>query len=334
MREFYRRAVPALFAAVMLSGCAQTDRANTVTTAISGGSGDARISALSLVVSQSQAAVLTKLSASEESTLLVPVASGTKVKKSSSAVIDYSNVADGYVMAKYTATTSRKLKAQVKGPSGIVYTYDLKAGQWATFPLSDENGTYRVTIYENISGTKYATVLSESVRAEMKDPFAPFLRPNQYVDYSAASQTVAKAAELTAGKTESLKKVKAIYEFVVANLTYDTKKAASVQSGYLPVLDTVLAEKKGICFDYAALMTAMLRSRGVPCKLVVGYADTVYHAWIDVYSDETGWISSAIYFDGVSWKLMDPTFASSAKQSNSIMKYIGDGSHYTAKYIY
>ena len=31
---------------------------------------------------------------------------------------------------------------------------------------------------------------------------------------------------------------------------------------------------------------------------------------------------------------MDHTFASSGKQSKEIMSYIGDGSHYTAKYIY
>jgi hypothetical protein len=31
---------------------------------------------------------------------------------------------------------------------------------------------------------------------------------------------------------------------------------------------------------------------------------------------------------------MDPTFASSGNQSESIMKYIGDGSNYTVKYLY
>jgi len=335
MRELYRRMIPAFLAAAMLTGCGQTARQETVSAGIrSGRASYDDASVLSFTGTESRAAALTESSASAESTVPEPVASGTKVKKSGSATIDYSNTGDGYVMAKYTASTTRKLKAQVKGPSGIIYTYDLTPGQWATFPLSDENGSYRVTIYENVSGTKYAMVLSETFKAEMTDSFAPFLRPNQYVDYSAASQTVAKAAELTKGKTESLEKVKAIYGFVVNNFTYDKQKAAAVQSGYLPVLDTVLAEKKGICFDYAALMTAMLRSRDVPCKLVVGYADTVYHAWIDVYSDETGWISGVIYFDGDSWKLMDPTFASSSKQSSSIMKYIGDTSHYTAKYIY
>ena len=121
---------------------------------------------------------------------------------------------------------------------------------------------------------------------------------------------------------------------MVKNLTYDQQKAETVKSGYLPVLDTVLSSKKGICFDYAALMTGMLRSQGVPCKLVVGYAGTAYHAWISVYSEETGWVDGAIYFNGSTWQRMDPTFASSSNSSESVMKYIGDGSNYTTKYVY
>ena len=39
-------------------------------------------------------------------------------------------------------------------------------------------------------------------------------------------------------------------------------------------------------------------------------------------------------FDGHDWKLMDPTFASSGKQSREIMQYIGNGSNYKAKYSY
>jgi hypothetical protein len=262
-----------------------------------------------------------------------PVASGTQVKKSDKAVIDYSNTKDGYVMVQYTASTTKRLKAQVKGPT-TTYTYNLTAGEWEVFPLSDGNGSYQVIVYENISGTKYSTVTSVSFQVPLTDEFAPFLRPNQYVDYGVAVNTVAKAAELTAGMTDTLAKVQAIYEFVVNNLTYDKELAATVQSGYLPVLDSVLAKKTGICFDYAALMTGMLRSQGVPCKLVVGYAGTAYHAWISVWSEKTGWVEGVIYFDGTSWQRMDPTFASSGKQSASIMQYIGDGKNYTVKYLY
>lgn len=264
---------------------------------------------------------------------LTPVASGTLTAQNAKAVIDYSNTPDGYVMVQYTASTTKRLKAQVKGPS-TTYTYNLTAGKWETFPLSDGNGGYQVVVYENISGTKYATVLSISCTVTLEDEFAPFLRPNQYVDYGSAPNTVAKAAELTSGLAEPLDKVKAVYDFVVENITYDKQLAASVQSGYLPVLDTVLAKKTGICFDYAALMTGMLRSQEVPCKLVVGYAGSAYHAWISVWSEETGWIDGVVYFDGTSWQRMDPTFASTGKQSASVMQYIGDGKNYTAKYLY
>ena len=154
------------------------------------------------------------------------------------------------------------------------------------------------------------------------------------MDYANAPKAVAKAAELAGNETDPLKLVEIIYDYVVTNLTYDKKLAATVKSGYLPVLDNVLAKKTGICFDYASLMTGMLRSLGVPCKLVVGYAGSTYHAWINVWSEETGWVTGAIYFDGSAWQRMDPTFASSGNQSSSIMKYIGNGKNYNPMYLY
>ena len=71
----------------------------------------------------------------------LPTASGTQVAKNDNAVIDYSNTADGYIMVDYTASTSKRLKVQVTGPK-TTYTYDLPAGVWTTFPLSDGNGGY------------------------------------------------------------------------------------------------------------------------------------------------------------------------------------------------
>ncbi len=258
------------------------------------------------------------------------IPSGIKVKRNSLAEIDYSNTKDGYVMVRFTAPTEAKLKARVQGPA-TTYTYNLSPGQWAAFPLSDENGEYKVSVYENITGSKYAVVLSLTVQVTMTDAFAPFLRSNQFVDFDHAPLTVQKARELTAGVTDPLKKVEKIYDFVT-DMTYDKALANSVQSGYTPDLDAVLKKMSGICFDYAALMTAMLRSQGVPAKLVVGYAGSAYHAWISVWSESTGWVDGVIYFDGISWKRMDPTFAASG--GSDMLEYIGNGSNYTAKYFY
>ena len=125
-----------------------------------------------------------------------------------------------------------------------------------------------------------------------------------------------------------------VYDCVTGALTYDTELAKNVKSGYLPDIDEVMRRKQGICFDYAAVMTGMLRSQDVPCKLVVGYAGEVYHAWISVWSDEYGWIEAAIYFDGETWQRMDPTFASAGENAESIREYIGDSSNYHEMYYY
>ena len=274
-------------------------------------------------------------------TVLSPIAAGTQVAKEGAAVVDYSNTADGYVMVKCTST--RQLKVRVFGPSYAVnetkYTYDLTSDVWSTFPLSDGNGAYKVVVYEQAPGsTKYATVLTVNFSVTLKDEFAPFLRPNQYVNYQYATNTLAMAAQLTEGVDDPLEKVAKVYDYVVNNLTYDNAKAKKARNGkmadFIPVLDDVLAAKKGICFDYAALMTGMLRSQGVPCKMVIGYAGSEYHAWVSVWTAETGWIEGAVYFDGVSWQRMDPTFISSGKNSAKMQAYVADGSHYNAMYLY
>ena len=265
--------------------------------------------------------------------ILKSEASGIFTDENNKSVIDYSNTVDGYVMVRYKEDTDKRLKVQIKGPT-TTYTYNIDIGIWETFPLSDGDGDYQIAVYENVEDTKYALVQSVNVDVELKDEFAPFLRPNQYVNYADAANTIELAAILSAGKTTELEVVHAIYEYVVEKISYDKDLAVSVKSGYIPDLDKVLEKQKGICFDYAALMAGMLRSQSIPCKLVVGYAGDVYHAWISVYTEKEGWIDRVIYFDGTTWKRMDPTFASSGNQSEDVMEYIGDGANYTEKYLY
>ena len=267
-----------------------------------------------------------------QSLVIKPEPSGKAVEENQYAKVDYSNAADGYVMVQYIAASDKKLKSQVVGPS-TTYTYTLTQGEWTVFPLSDGNGSYQIKVYENIEGTRYVQVLSADVTVSLQDEFAPFIRPNQYVNYENAVNTIATANVLTRDLTDILDKVNVIYHYIVENIDYDYEKAATVESGYLPDLDAVLEAKKGICFDYASLMTGMFRSQGIPCKLVVGYAGTTYHAWISVWSEDTGWIDGAVYFNGTSWQLLDPTFAATSSSSED-SSLVGDGVNYTTKYIY
>lgn len=251
---------------------------------------------------------------------LSSVAYASDIYKSSKSEIDASNASDGYIKVKYLNETTKKLKVIIdKGTSQ--YTYDLNnKGEYDTYTLQLGDGSYKIRVFENISDNKYATVQTSTITVKLKDQNAPYLVPNQMVNFNDQSETVKKAKELTEGKTTDIEKLDVIYDYVISNITYDNEKAKTVKSGYLPSIDDILNKNKGICFDYAAVMAAMLRSESIPSKLVMGYTSNLsaYHAWNEVYTEETGWIVlNEMYFDGNQWRLMDSTIASSAKQSNS-----------------
>lgn len=251
------------------------------------------------------------------------------------ASIDTSTSSDGYITASHSG--GGKIKVQVE-KDGVKYNYNLNNdGYSEAFPLQMGDGTYTAKVLENVGGNKYAVLKSKSFSVSLSSPMAPYLVPNQMVDYSDTSSTVSKASSLVADKTTKPGKVEAVYNYVVGNISYDTYKASTVTSGYVPDVESVLSEGTGICFDYAAVTAAMLRSQGIPTRLVTGYVSpaNAYHAWNEVYLDEAGWVNAnEVYFDGTSWKRMDPTFASSGKSSSSILQYIGNGSNYTKKYTY
>ena len=263
---------------------------------------------------------------------LVPAADGLLETRNDVAVIDYSHADQGYICADYSGSVS-KIKLILSGPDGTDYTYDLHGNGYEVFPLSAGSGSYKATIYENISGTSYSTCLYAGFDAALANEFGPFLYPNQYVNFNADSKAVAKGAELAAGADTDLDVVISIYNYITASITYDYTKAADPPTGYVTDVDEILASGTGICLDYAALMSAMLRSQQIPTRLEVGYAKDAYHAWISVYTEETGWLNGLIEFTGSSWTLVDPTFGANSSEK-SLKKFIGDGTNYTLKKVY
>lgn len=264
---------------------------------------------------------------------------GVVTHKNKKSEIDASNIAEGFVMVRWLGGGDKRIKVQIQNGDSTKYTYNLNnKGDFETFPLSDGDGEYSVKVFENVADTKYAQAQSVKLTVKLRDQFLPFLYSNQYVNWTSDSEAAKKAAEITKNCKDDFEKVKAVFDYVTENIEYDYAFAEKVKStklsGYIPTVDTTMSTKKGICLDYAALMCAQLRSQGIPCKLVVGYAGEVYHAWVNVYTDETGWLTSLIYFDGENWTLMDPTFTSNADGDSSILQYISDGGNYTARYAY
>lgn len=261
------------------------------------------------------------------------IKASSDIRSSGGSQIDVGNASYGYVRVAQSGSSSR-LKVQViKGDK--TYNYDLNTnGNFEVFPLQSGNGSYTIRIMKNVEGNKYTQVYSTTVDVTLKSELEPFLCPSQYVNYNENSAVVKKAAEICSGLTGDIEKVSAVYKWIIDNITYDSNKAQTVKTGYLPSPDSTLSTKNGICFDYAALMAAMLRSQGIATKLICGTvsASDLNHAWNEVYLEGTGWVTVKLYFSGNAWERMDPTFGASG--GSNIEQYIGDGSNYTGLRVY
>lgn len=285
-------------------------------------------------LSSSDKVINTQTSRDNTPVCLETTAPGTASEGNELAVIDYSNYKDGYIMVNYLGDVS-KVKLLITGPDGITNKYDIKKGL-AAFPLTAGDGKYEISICENISGTKYSVAYATTLDLKDISEFGPYLHPNQYVYYDKDTKVVTKAANLAAYCNNDLEVVTNVYDFITQNIVYDYDKANTVASGYISNVDEILECKTGICLDYSAVMTSMLRSQSIPTRLEVGYVGTdnpVYHAWISVYIEDVGWLNGIIQFNGYEWSLVDPTFGAST-DPKTLKKYIGDGSNYEISHVY
>ena len=245
------------------------------------------------------------------------------------AMIDVSRAAEGYFGVYSNSDTRLKLQV-LKGDQ--TFTYDLTAGKTDFFPFQAGDGDYTVRVMKNLEAEKYFELCSATVSVTLNSEFEPFLHPGQYADYQSDSQCVALASSLAAEAADESGFIGAVYDYVSANVKYDYDKASTVRSGYIPVPDETLATGKGICFDYASLAASMLRSQGVPTKIIFGYVapDGLYHAWNMFYSENEGWVTAEFKTDPKNWNRLDLTFTANGANGD----FIGDGTNYTDVYQY
>ena len=240
-------------------------------------------------------------------------------------LIDLSGLSKGYVAVSAKGDARMKFSVEMDGQT---YNYNLpEDGTPTSYPLQCGDGSYTFRVWTNTVGTKYAEAYSTESDVRLEDEFQPFLRPSQYVDYDKDSKCVALAAELASQQPDALGVVEAVFDYICEHVTHDKEKAATVNKGYLPQPDETLATGKGICFDYASLAAAMLRSQGIPTKMVFGNVQPgdLYHAWNMFYTKESGWVMVGYEVEKNSWSRLDMTFAANGADS----EFIGDGSNYT-----
>ena len=103
------------------------------------------------------------------------------------------------------------------------------------------------------------------------------------------TQTEELADQICAGCETGEEEVQAIYQWIIHNFEYDYNYSAFIQ--YFDVRRT-LHTRKGVCYDFSNLFTALCRSQNIPCYVVDGAPydrSTADHTWNRVYYNNSWW---------------------------------------------
>lgn len=260
--------------------------------------------------------------------------------------IDYGNAAkQGYVMAWIESEQRAKLRIEkTDGDSQQIFDYDINSeGRREVFPLTFGTGQYRVTLFEKQAGEgiRYSGVVKcefETQMTEQEAEIKPYMYPTVYAYYTKDSQSVQLSRELSFGCNDDIDVVNNVYEYVKTNISYDEAKATAAGKRYTPNPDETLQTKTGICFDYASVVTALLRAQDIPTRLVIGRVSTEeglrLHAWNEVLLQTPGTIDGSIEVPGGSWVRIDLTYAAALGAGRDLEQFVGDGSNYITEEIH
>jgi transglutaminase-like putative cysteine protease len=125
-----------------------------------------------------------------------------------------------------------------------------------------------------------------------------------YLQVPAISRRVsALAQEVTRASRTSYERVQAIERHLQQNYQYSLDVGTAVPTN--PVEEFLFTRKTGFCEHYATAMVVLLRSLGIPARLVTGFLPGEWndfgnyysvrqqdaHAWVEVYFPRSGWLT-------------------------------------------
>lgn len=197
------------------------------------------------------------------------------------AIADYDltiNVSSGTAVFRSDYKSKKQLRLLVIANGRLVqYPFDNEI----TVPLTFGSGEYKFQLCEQVRGTKYA-VRFVALQDFADDAVVPLYmqKPNSYVSYDKESPFCKRAKYCGT--------VNDIEAYLVGRFSYDTKKAKQKAhtAQTIPDIEECWKNRKGICYDLAALMVAMCRIVDIPAALVCGKANGKAHAWVE-FADGT-----------------------------------------------
>lgn len=125
--------------------------------------------------------------------------------------IDVTNLGKGIVDIIYKTSDTLKYKVLIsKDDQKITYPFTAN-GISVAFPLQLGNGTYKIGLLKNVSGTKYVYVAQKTVELNLKDPNIVFLNAVQNINWNKDLKAIEFGKKLLKANTTTSKRIQTLY---------------------------------------------------------------------------------------------------------------------------
>jgi len=125
------------------------------------------------------------------------------------------------------------------------------------------------------------------------------------------------------GEGDDLKRVRSLELHLRRDYGYSLKFPKVAPKD--PLADFLFTRKQGHCEYFASSMAVMLRTQGIPSRVINGFAGSTYNPISDLYviraSDAHSWVEA--FIDGPGWMTFDPTPSVPVQTTPSLMTTIG-----------
>ncbi len=183
--------------------------------------------------------------------------------------------------------------------------------------LLDEGMVYSVV--SNVPVTEPRTL-------RLTHPPGPIVSEPIYVQLPAdlPERVGALARTITAGADTEYDRVQAVQSWIRSNTTYDLD-VPSDPAGVDSVDHFLFVTKTGFCEQIASSLAIMLRTLGIPTRLVTGYGPGERNPLTGYFevkqSDAHAWVE--VLYPGIGWVPYDPTFGVPEAAPHASSRFIG-----------
>lgn len=173
----------------------------------------------------------------------------------------------------------------------------------------DLDGQRAITRYE--ADSDITTPQASQLRAVAQNALAQFAQP--YLQLPALDPRIPRlAAQIVGSAANNYDKAAALERYLRTHYGYTLQLPQSVEQD--PLANFLFERKRGHCEYFASSMAVMLRTLGIPSRVVNGFRSAEFNDVTGNYvvraKDAHAWVE--VYFPGYGWQTFDPTPASSA----------------------